>query len=256
MYPISAKITTILLCAGRGSRLKSYTNDIPKCMTKINGRSLLNYQIDQIEKHCLLNLVVGYKSQIIKNEFGSKYKIYENLNYESTNMLYSLFCCAELFNDKLLISYGDIVYTEKTLIKLLQSEFDITIASDSNFFEYWSQRSENPMDDLETFISEGNNLIEIGKKTNDVKKIMGQYIGLIKLSKKGAEIFKNYYNKNINEFRKYDMTSFLNFLLKKNIKINIIPFTDPWVEIDSVKDLLSNITLKRLQSIDKKNCQN
>ena len=98
-------------------------------------------------------------------------------------MLYTLFKAVHLFDDDLIISYGDIAYTEKTLHYLIQDKNEISITIDKNWKDYWSKRYDNPLLDLETLVKENNRLIEIGKKPKDYSKIQGQYMGLIKISK-------------------------------------------------------------------------
>ena len=57
-------------------------------------------------------------------------------------------------------------------------------------------RFKNPLDDAETFVHKNNELIGIGNRANDISEIQAQYMGLIKLSKKGWNaimIFTNHF---------------------------------------------------------------
>ena len=38
----------IIVAAGRGRRLGTETDDIPKCMVKVGGRSILHWQLDAL----------------------------------------------------------------------------------------------------------------------------------------------------------------------------------------------------------------
>ena len=38
----------VILAAGRGSRMKNKTKDIPKCLINLKGKSLLDWQLDTI----------------------------------------------------------------------------------------------------------------------------------------------------------------------------------------------------------------
>ena len=41
-------MNVIILAAGEGNRLKPLTNDTPKCLVKLFGKSLLDWQLDLI----------------------------------------------------------------------------------------------------------------------------------------------------------------------------------------------------------------
>jgi adenylylsulfate kinase-like enzyme len=48
---------------------------------------------------------------------------------------------------------------------------------DDGWYEYWSERCENPLDDAETLMFDENDyLIEIGQKTTELLKAKSQYI--------------------------------------------------------------------------------
>lgn len=63
------KISMLLLAAGKGTRLRPYTNEWPKCLMPINGKPLLQYWLEaakilSIEK-VLVNL--HYQSEIVQS---------------------------------------------------------------------------------------------------------------------------------------------------------------------------------------------
>ena len=43
------KTRALILAAGRGSRMKEGTAEKPKCLNKIAGRPLLNWQLDALK---------------------------------------------------------------------------------------------------------------------------------------------------------------------------------------------------------------
>jgi len=56
----------LILAAGRGSRLGELTDEMPKGLLKINGKSLIQRQIDIIKKELeieKINIATGYKSE-------------------------------------------------------------------------------------------------------------------------------------------------------------------------------------------------
>lgn len=62
----------VIMAGGKGTRLSPVTGDIPKPMVKINGKPLLEYQIENL-KDCGITdvvLVIGYFVDVIKDYFG------------------------------------------------------------------------------------------------------------------------------------------------------------------------------------------
>ena len=60
----------IILAAGQGTRLRPYSDNIPKCMVEMAGKPLLLHQLDSM-KACKISMddvaiVGGYKIDILK----------------------------------------------------------------------------------------------------------------------------------------------------------------------------------------------
>ena len=57
----------IIIAAGMGSRLNPLTNDKPKCMLELNGKTLLQHQIRALREAGIdrVALVKGYKKEAI-----------------------------------------------------------------------------------------------------------------------------------------------------------------------------------------------
>ena len=66
----------IILAGGYGTRLKSVVKDIPKVMADINGKPFLRFILDQLNREGFkkVDLLIGFKGEIIKNYFGDIYK--------------------------------------------------------------------------------------------------------------------------------------------------------------------------------------
>ena len=81
----------IILAAGEGKRLKPLTQDKPKGLISLFGKSLLQHQLDVYDSYNIndVSIVTGYKKDMIK--FSNTFS-FHNLNYQNTNMLETLFC--------------------------------------------------------------------------------------------------------------------------------------------------------------------
>ena len=58
----------LILAAGRGSRMNHLTDEIPKCLVKLKGKTLLEYQLEIIRKSEIkeIGIVTGYKKEKLK----------------------------------------------------------------------------------------------------------------------------------------------------------------------------------------------
>jgi L-glutamine-phosphate cytidylyltransferase len=231
---------SIILAAGAGNRLKPYTNEVPKCLVEIAGKSLLNWQIESLIEANIseINIVTGYKYKKIEELQDKRLnKIYFNSNYSSSNMVKSLLVAEELFNSDLLISYSDIIFSSKIVSNLLISKYKNAIIVDLDWYKLWSQRFENPLDDAETLIFDKNfNLLEIGKKAKKLNNIMAQYVGLMKFDKETLNFISKLNIGNKIEDNLY-MTDLISLFLDYGINIKVIPIKRGWLEIDTVSDL-------------------
>ena len=116
----------VILAAGRGSRLKSLTQNKPKCLNILNEYTLLDWQLATLKKKVDdIYLVKGYLSELFINK---QIKYIDNSNWAETNMIESLYIFLKQteFSD-VIITYGDIVYNEEILNKLIDSKHDVVI---------------------------------------------------------------------------------------------------------------------------------
>ncbi|MDA3892339.1 MAG: phosphocholine cytidylyltransferase family protein [Salinivirgaceae bacterium] len=227
----------IILAAGRGSRMGDATASKPKCLNTLAGKTLLEWQLKSLNEADLnfITVVGGYRRELLQGNF----KVVANERWDKTNMVASLFC-AEAFSGNTIISYSDITYHPEHVKKLNASEADITITADKYWDDLWKLRFQNPLDDAETFKSDGDKLIEIGKKTNDISNIEAQYMGLIKLSAKGWDkMYDLYQSFSESKKDKMDMTTMLNELLDNGTEINVVFIEGKWCEADDYDDILA-----------------
>jgi len=222
--------------------MKDRTKMKPKCLTKLWGSTLLEWQLKAIRESGVTDIAVitGYHAQEIKKRFpGLKY--FHNAEWETTNMVSTLFCASEwLESDDCLISYSDILYSNKAVRSLLIESADISLTYYTKFQMLWKERFENPLDDIETFkINRQGKLIEIGQKASSFSEIEGQYMGLLKFKPNGwNRICKETANGLPKPLAKMDMTGLLNYLIKQDVNIKGIPYDGLWLEVDSQEDLL------------------
>ncbi len=227
----------LILAAGRGSRLLSLTDDKPKCLVEFKGKSLLHWQVSALQSAGLKNIaiVTGYLEDKIQH--SALKKKFENKNWQTSNMVASLFCADEyMMEGTTLVSYSDIFYEARFVESLMSDDSDIAITYDINFKKLWLARFDDPLQDLESFkIDEDSFLQEIGKKPKNLDEIQGQFMGLLKFTKQGWSEAKIILQDH--DINKLDCTTMLQILITNGKKIKAVAISGIWGEIDAVSDL-------------------
>lgn len=248
----------IILAAGQGTRLRPLTDDRPKCMVEVNGKSIIERQLDTMRacgiKDEDITIVCGYRSDVLKNRFkDTNIHFIVNDQYDTTNMVCSLMCARKLMEteEDIIISYGDIIYGEDVFKKILATEDDMSVIVDDGWYAYWSERCENPLDDAETLMfDEENYLTEIGQKTTELAKVQSQYIGLMRFRAEGlkamldlsAEAKRRSENgvplwRTDRNYAKMYMTDLLQGLIDEGNKLRAVHIQRGWFEVDDREDL-------------------
>lgn len=218
----------IILAAGRGSRLKPYTNTIPKTLIPFNRKTFLNYQIETLKKLGIDDIIIvtGFKSHKIYEACDGYEGItfFCNADYENSGALNSMSLARELFNDDLIILNSDIIYTEKCLKDVIDCQQNCVTVE---LGRYERGATTIKVDELR--------VLDMGFL--EEKDSSGLSVGIIKIVK--GYIFK------VNEFLT-DYPQQLHcyvFNLIKEFLRQEIPITyikcpkGSWCEIDTIEDL-------------------
>ena len=229
----------IILAAGRGSRMGGLTQNAPKCMTVLAGKPLIEWQLQAIREAGItgIGVVRGYMGEKIAYP---GLVTFENPRWAETNMVMSLVCARKwLSKEDCIVSYSDIVYPGDTVAKLVAARGDLAITYDVNWLDLWSERFADPLSDAETFRVDGEGVLtEIGSRAKGLDEIKGQYMGLLKFSPRSwARVSKLLEGHTAQECDKLDMTSLLKRLLAEGMRIDTVPITRPWFEVDNETDL-------------------
>lgn len=236
----------IILAAGEGRRLRPYTAEMPKCMVPLEGRSILDWQLDTMRACGIDNITIvkGYLADQIERE---GVHTITNKDYATTNMVMTLWCAREVMEDEVIVAYGDIVYDAGVLQELIDAQHDISVVVDMDWKKYWSSRFSDPLADAEAFSMDGNDRIKvIGQKATHLSDVEAGYIGLLKFKGKGIDIFKQSFLRSQETdnawgsprpFQKAYMTDMLQGLVNEGHDLHAVKIRRGWLEIDSISDL-------------------
>ena len=192
-----------------------------------------------------ISVIRGYKKEKINYE-GLKY--YENTDFENNNILNSLFYAEEEIFGNVIVSYSDILFDSNVVNRLLESDADISIVVDIDWRGYYTNRKDHPIDEAEKVIFDANNkVIKIGKVVTGKDEVYGEFIGMMKLSPRGAEIIKLHFNRAktifwdrpfqlADTFQKAYITDLIQDMVDLGMPIHCVIIERGWKEIDTVED--------------------
>ncbi|MDC7293653.1 aminotransferase class I/II-fold pyridoxal phosphate-dependent enzyme [Butyrivibrio sp. DSM 10294] len=118
----------IILAAGMGKRLKELTQNNTKCMVKVNGVSLIERMLGQLEKKNLsrIVIVVGYEGRKLIDYIGTlgiktPIEYIDNPIYDRTNNIYSLSLAGDyLLEEDTLLFESDLIFEDSVLDALIE----------------------------------------------------------------------------------------------------------------------------------------
>jgi choline kinase len=236
----------LILAAGRGSRLGDLTSERPKCLVRLGGRPLFDWQLDALAAVGLDRIIVatGYRADAF-DPYGLATA--HNADWARTNMVATLLSAMPRLraDADLIVCYSDIVYEPRVLQALAGSDHDIATVIDSEWLRLWRLRNEDPLDDAETLrLGSDGAIVEIGGTPATIAEIEGQYIGLTKFSaagKRGMLAFLDAASAGRVElsrpFAAIHFTELLQGLINTGQPVHAVVTAGGWLEVDTESDL-------------------
>lgn len=233
----------LILAAGMGKRLKDLTHDNTKCMVKVNGVTMIERALRQLEKLHLsrIVIVVGYEGQKLIDyieTLGIQTPIcfVDNPIYDKTNNIYSLALAKEyLLKEDTLLLESDLIF-EDDVLKVLMDDPRETLALVDKY-ESWMDGTcikVGEDDSIEAFVP--------GKKFkfNEIKDYY-KTVNIYKFSKHFSEThyvpFLDAYQKALGENEYYEQVlRVITMLDDPEIKAKRLD-GQLWYEIDDIQDL-------------------
>jgi len=123
-----------IMAGGQGKRLKPLTSAIPKPLLPVGDKPIIQFIIEHMKEYGINDIFisVNYKKEIVKSFLrdGSRYGV--KLTYieetERTGTAGSLALLPEDFDDKILVSNGDLICdVDYNTINTLLSEYDLVL---------------------------------------------------------------------------------------------------------------------------------
>ena len=119
----------VLLAAGKGTRMKDLTNDLPKPMLEVHGKPILLHIVEGLRAAGVTDfcIIVGYRADVVRDFFGDGSKFGVRVTYETQVVQDGTGRVMELAknfagSDPFVLSYGDILISPENYARLTDLE--------------------------------------------------------------------------------------------------------------------------------------
>ncbi len=178
----------IILSAGQGSRLLPLTAERPKCALPVAGRSVLEWQLEQISQCDIDEVIVvtGFAADtvdlIVRDFRGVPVRTLHNPHFSQYDNLGTCWMARAEMHEPFVLINGDTLFEARILDRLLaaDSQYPITLATD--------HKRDYDSDDMKTTIV-GSRLARVSKAL-DVREVNGESIGMTRFDSEGAALFR------------------------------------------------------------------
>ena len=176
----------VILSAGQGRRLSPLTDDRPKCLVNLSGRSVLHWQLENLRSVGVREAVVltGFGAALVDEEIaglpldGMAVRTLYNPFYALSDNLATCWLARGELQGEVLLLNGDTLFEPAIAERLLDAPpADITVTID--------RKNDYDADDMKVR-TQGDALLAIGK-TIDIYD--GESIGFLRFSPEGAALF-------------------------------------------------------------------
>jgi dTDP-glucose pyrophosphorylase len=153
----------VILAAGRGTRMRELTDDLPKPMIPVRGKPILQHIVEGMRSAGITEvlLVVGYREDVVRDFFGAGEKFGVAVSYERQVVQDGTGRVVELGKsftggDPFLLSYGDILLDPRNYGVLASPGDEEAIVS--------VKHSEDVSKGGAVFVDEAFNLVDLREK--------------------------------------------------------------------------------------------
>ena len=240
----------IIIGAGRGSRLKNRTDDVPKTLVDVMGKPMLEWILDALGEAGFARkdviFICGYKAEVVRARYP-EFTYVENTSWEHNNILLSLMCAREHLAEGFVSTYADIVYRGAAAKAVRESAHDKVLVCDTDWRRRYVGRTQHPETDAEKLRAEGEKVVEISRRIES-EKASGEFIGVTKFSAEGArellsafdETQAMFAGKEFREGRSFERAYLIDlfaWMLERGSPFFRVDTDGGYMELDTLQDL-------------------
>lgn len=217
----------IILAAGQGHRLWPYTQDRPKCLLDIGGKTILEHQVHALLAQGIdrITVVTGYLGHMIRDVLGEQVQYITNQHYTETSSMYSLWLARGAALEGCLILNADVFFHPGILRLLLTAPSPDALAVDFDAM----------------LAEEETKVLVTGERVCALSKTLPQgdaeNVGMIKLSSQGSQVLFAKIRALLRQPQQHMMVPYaLNAIAPTYCLTAVSVYGLPWIEIDFPND--------------------
>lgn len=178
----------VIIGAGRGSRLRHRTDEVPKTLVEVMGRPMLEWILDALaaggfERKDIV-FVSGYAEHVVRARYP-EFTFVRNADFERNNILASLLTAREHLREGFVSTYADIVYEPGIVRRLVDAPEDLVLGCDTAYRRRYVGRTQHPESDAEKLSADGRKVTRLSR-TIPSEQAQGEFIGVMKATANGA----------------------------------------------------------------------
>jgi len=245
----------IILAAGFEPELLPLTRHRPKAMLEVNGRTILERQVEMLRRCGVRDVVVvrGYMKERVSAPPGDPpVRFVDNDRFADTGELHSLFVAKPELEAPFIVLYGDIIFDPAILVKLLQTRADVAVVVDRAFHDAYRAGLGVPPGPLDLVVTEtppngrrfvapegGSRVLRIGPEVLP-HEAHGEFIGMAMFSARGAATLRAVHAEmtaaRAEALERASVPQILQALIDRGHPVVAVDVHKGWMEIDTIED--------------------
>ena len=172
-------MNAVILAAGESRRLGDLTRDIPKCVLEVAGRTLLGHQVVSLRAAGIerITVVVGHAEAVLREAGGPDLEYVVNVDYATTNSIYSLWLAREATAGGFVLLNGDVLFDPRLMARLVADPREDVLTYDP----------ESVLEEEEMKLRlDGDRVVEMSKELPGASSD-GENVGVLKFGAEGTE---------------------------------------------------------------------
>ncbi len=226
---MSAITKAVLLAAGRGTRMRELTSDLPKPMLRVQGKPVLQHIIEGLRDAGVTDflLIVGWRAEVVRDFFGNGSAFGVRVSYETqveqngTGKVVELardFCGADPF----ILSYGDILVDRSNYHRLTDPAADTEALVSV-------KRSDDVSQGGAVFVNERFEMTDLREKPKPGEPTSPWYNAGVYAFR--ASIFDYISRLERSPRGEFELTDAIRALAQSNHKVQALELTGAWADV-------------------------
>jgi len=234
--------SAVVLAAGRGTRMRELTNDVPKPMIEVRGKPVLQHIVEGLRDAAVRKflIIVGYHAETVRNFFGDGRRHNVAIEYATQTVQDGTGRVVNLARDftgglPFVLSYGDILIDQENYKRVVNLPDDVEAVITVT-------RGEEVSKGGAVFVNEKMELVDLREKP------------------KPGEPTSRWYNAGLYAFRpsifefiarlkpsprgEYELTDAIRDLAQSGRKVQALELTGEWADVRD-PEILARLNQKR-----------